>query len=389
MRGALWRGWLWCLAAAARVATPAVVAGAVPEVVTKGGGQGECEVLDLSEASPGYVLPTNLTVRPSEAGWRLDVTLGRGMEAAVCVRLEGKKDRLRVTVLAESCDGGAVSDYSYMNVPVPLGVWTSLRVDVAANTVIVSAPDGINASVVTHGPPLPRDGQQVALTGARNVEAAAGCRTTCPGYRHAAPGNYEKVTVKEWSEDAVHYYFRPGNAFVKLEYEVACTTSLGPTMFPQVADIMLDLNLPRYLWHTVHLHHQSGLASVSLDNTSLKNKTLPEGCTFKRHTIRVIGDGLFSFSCNPFNGDVKGMEDEGSSVAGVATAQAYMPLEAAVVIDIIEAIALVLLLIAVLWLVYERYQFKKRLNEITDKAEAKKTKKDKNMNQLLPNSIRT
>ncbi|XP_050692310.1 uncharacterized protein LOC126983560 isoform X2 [Eriocheir sinensis] len=361
MREALWRGWLlWAsLAAAARVATSSVVAGEVPEVVRKGGGQGECEVLDLSEMSPGYVLPTYLTVKPSEAGWRLNVTLGRGTEAAVCVRLEGKQDRLRITVLAERCEGGAVSDYNYLNVPVPLGVWTSLRVDVAANKVIVSAPDGTDTSVVTRGSPLPRNGTHMVLTGARNAEAALGCRISCPGYRHASPGIDKKVTVKEWFEDSVQFYFRPGNKFVKLDYEVACTTPLGNMMFPQVSDITPDSNL--YPWHPVHLHHGSGLATVSLDNMPLKSKTLPEGCTFKRHTIRVMGDGLFSFICNPFNGEVECMENEGSSVASVATTQARMPQEVAVAVITIESIAVALLLITVLWLANKRHQLQSLL----------------------------
>lgn len=364
MREALWRRGLWwvCLAATARVAALDVAAGEVARAVTKSEGHGNCEVLNLSGTSTPYSLPTSLTVRPRDAGWQLDFTLERSEAIPVCARLENKQGRLRITLRGESCDDGKVEDYNYLEVSAPLGYWISLKVDVADKMVIVSGQDGRNTSVMTHGPPLPRDGPRLVLTRTRDVEVAVGCSISCPGYRHASEGKDKRKNVKDWSENKVQFYFRPGNEFVKLEYEVACTTSLGPTVFPLSADIKLDRTLPLHLWHLVDLHHDGGLVEVTLDQNPLEKKTLDESCTFKKHTIRVMGDGVFSFSCNPSTGDVEGVEAKCSPVVSLPAAQDWR-----YGVIIFETILLVLLLPVVVGLGIRHYQMQKQLKRQSEK----------------------
>ncbi|KAG0711836.1 hypothetical protein GWK47_019757 [Chionoecetes opilio] len=337
MTGVLRCLWWLCgaTAAAARVveAAPAAAAGV--------GGGGQCQVLPPNLPPTTYPLPTNLTLMPTASEWRLDFTLKEAeASSAACVRVEPKHRGLRLLLYRGDCDHGALMDYTLTEALVPPHAWTSLGVAVRDNFVVVTRTPAAPITLKSDNFSLP--GHALSVAAWRGVEAAVGCRGSCPYYHHASPSTDTRKTLMTSEEDEVFFYFLPGATFVKLEYEVCCLTPLGPEAYPPIADIEVP-ELPRSLWHLVTLHQLGDVAEVSLDNSSLKPGKLPSGCTFKNHAVKVMGDTLLSF-CNPDTGGTYGAEyeDEVNSsqpapsnpwpvVAGVAGVVAVVAVVVAVV----------------------------------------------------------
>lgn len=272
-------------------------------------GQGQCEVLDLSLWSTYYSLPTNLTIKPTAPGWSLDfaLALGEGSPTA-CVRMEQKQSTVRLLLYKGDCKDGNLMDYNFLNnVSVLPHAWTSLALDVKRNSVLVKGPGADPIPLKATISSLPRDSLHVTV--AQGVEAAVGCRVNCPQYRRASEGIDKRKNVMNSQQDDVLFYFRPGKEFVRLEYEVSCTTVLGHKVFMSIADIVPPDHLPRGLWHLVELQRLGGVAEVRLNYKLLKQKEFPHSCTFNEHIIRVMGDSLFSFSCNPTSGEAEWVED--------------------------------------------------------------------------------
>ena len=290
MRRIQWRWW-WCVC----LVTPAVFI-TLPGSAAAAG-QGQCEVLDPSLTST-YSLPTNITVKPTTQDWTLDFALREGdAPPTACIRIERKHSEVRLKFYKRECEAGDLMDYNYLSDKSVLdNTWTLLDVEVKTNTVSVTGLDGEPVTLKANNSSLPCDTLYVTMT--KYIEVAVGCRINCPHYKHYSEQDKKKNMLTS-STNIAHFYFRPGNNFVKLQYEVTYTSPQGITKFLHITDIVSPEHLPNDSWHLVELQHLHGIAEVHLDYTFLKQEQLPSGCTFIQHTVRMIGDTLFSLTCNP------------------------------------------------------------------------------------------
>ncbi|KAG0712585.1 hypothetical protein GWK47_018185 [Chionoecetes opilio] len=263
-----------------------------------GGWGGQCQVLPPNLPPTTYPLPTSLTLKPTASEWRLDFTLKEAEASPACVRVEPKQQKLRLLLYRGDCDHGELMDYTLTELRVPPHAWTSLGVAVRDNLVVMTRT---TAAPITLKPDsFSLLGHALSVAAAQGVEAAVGCRGSCPSYHHASRSTDTRMTVMTPSEEKVSFYFLPGATFVRLEYEVCCITPLGPEAYPFIADIEVP-ELSRGQWHLVTLHQLGDAIEVSLDNRFLRQGKLPSGCTFKNHAVKVIGDTLLRF-CNTATG---------------------------------------------------------------------------------------
>ncbi|KAK8378493.1 hypothetical protein O3P69_011188 [Scylla paramamosain] len=258
MREASWRWWcLWWVCREALVAAAAAAA---------------CEVLD-SGLQPTFPLPTTLTLRSLKRHWQLDFALIQNKPSSeACVRMEQQRSAVRLMLYRGRCKDGELLDYSFIEgMSVLPHAWTLLMVEVSDNKVLV-APSGA-APVPLRG----RDGAPAPATTCRwrrrstwrwPWRAASTARTT----NYSSDPGKKKSILKSSQEEAV-FYFHPSEDFVRLQYEVTCTTWLGQTIYPHVADIEPPSKSSR--WYIVELLHLGGTAQVFLDYELLRSKDLP------------------------------------------------------------------------------------------------------------------
>ncbi|KAK8378336.1 hypothetical protein O3P69_011077 [Scylla paramamosain] len=237
--------------------------------------------------------------------------------------MEQQRSAVRLMLYRGRCKDGELLDYRFIEgMSVLPHAWTLLMVEVSDNKVLV-VPSGA-APVPLRG----RDGAPAPATTCRwrrrstwrwPWRAASTARTT--NYS-SDPGT--KMSILKSSQEEAVFYFRPSEDFVRLQYEVTCTTLLGQTIYPHVADIEPPSKSSR--WYIVELLHLRGAAQVSLDYELLRSTDLP-----------IEGQGLFSFSCNPVSGVAEwdsGMQYSTSSHACLST----LPVVAGVILSVCLAL---------------------------------------------------
>ena len=307
MREAVWRRCLWglCLVAVAAAAAAELAAGQ----------QAACEVLD-SRVQSTFPLPTNLTLRPSGRQWQVDFVLQQtDQRSTVCVNVKQNTSIVRLKLIEGTCGGGIMIDYGYIKgVNVLPHAWTTLSVEVRDNEVLVASSGSAPVALQGGDTPLPRDALQV-VGAAQGVKVAVGCRVNCPHYNYSSDRG-QKMNVLVTQQEDVLFYFRPGEHFTRLQYVVECATPKNIFKYHHITDIKPPLP---GRWYVVGLQHRSGVARLTLNYERHEERHLPQHCVFTRHTVRMEGQALFSFSCNPTSGAPEwgGIEQCGGNTCSV------------------------------------------------------------------------
>ena len=260
--------WLWCF---------------VLVVVTGVTDQSICGVEDPPNHTQ-YVniksLPTNITFDPLGESWWLNFTFLQraGLPPLACVHLEGNTSVTSMMLFEGDCIDGILLNTSYV-----LRDSASLQVLDTIGQDIEKILKGTNFVVAQ------------ADETTQDITASKGCHVNCPTSKYSSGGPDKRMTIKKFQKDDMFYFF-PGEDFIKLYYEVTCTTLNGTEKILPITDIKLE---DKNLCYFVMLQHLDDKVLISLNHTSLKIGMLPKNCIFVEHTIKLVGDSHFSF-CNSY-----------------------------------------------------------------------------------------
>lgn len=266
--------------------------------------QGPSDVPSRSTSLPG-----TLTVKPNEAEWRFDFTLGDDSDKRACVSLEVIMGKIQLSLYKTECVGDNIVDFQLWPLNYVLkGQWTLLNVTVKSDALHLCTPLSESTKLVMPTGDLPQGALQV--THSLGVTFSLECQVNCP----ATVGSTDRgqgllSTIKEMGNPYEHFYLKPGVGFARLNFEIACETLLGYEVTVGETDLSkeeLAVLVPLERWHKIFLEYDKESQRYTVFVDYRQTKVIGSGVShcqeFRRFLVRAEGETFVSFICDPATG---------------------------------------------------------------------------------------